>query len=79
VAAAIAAAAGAPVAGAPYAPVRRGLLLTGADPLYLRRDADGTSHASNQALWWPPVKFAGHHLASFLVSAGRSVEPLIDR
>jgi hypothetical protein len=59
--------------------VLRGLLLTGGDPLYLRHDAHRGSVASHQALWWPPVKFAGHHLASFVVSGGTTHEPLVDR
>jgi len=75
---AIASAAGAPVKPRVYEPVLRGLLLTGEEPLYLRRDTTGRSRASHQALWWPPVKFPRTYLASYLVSAGRSTEPLVD-
>jgi sulfide:quinone oxidoreductase len=78
-AAAIAVAAGAPVRPMSYRPVLRGLLLTGGEPLYLRSDPADGSRASHQALWWPPVKFAGRHLASFLVSGGLFQEPLVDR
>ena len=52
-------------------------------PLYLRAElVQGRprhSVASREALWWPPVKLAAHHLASFLVSGGESHEPLVDR
>ena len=46
------------------------MLLTGAAPRYLRADVSGaagdTSTASDQALWWPPSKIAGHWLAPYL-------------
>jgi sulfide:quinone oxidoreductase len=72
--------AAAAIAGAPFdlPQVLRGLLLTGGEPLYLRRDAAG-SRASHQALWWPPVRFPGTYLASFLISAGLSTARLTDR
>jgi sulfide:quinone oxidoreductase len=92
-AATIAHAIGAPVEPRPFAPVLRGLLLTGGAPLYLRAELDakgarrGTGHrlageVSSQALWWPPGKVAGRYLAPYLATA-RPVslgdEPLVDR
>jgi sulfide:quinone oxidoreductase len=69
----IAATTGASVTPRPFAPVIRGLLLTGRAPLYLRSDGShGTSHrlahaaVSANALWWPPAKVAGRYLASLL-------------
>ena len=60
VAAAIAHAAGAPVAAEPFRPVLRGrLLLPGAAPRYLRTDMSGrsgdTSDVAAHPLWWPPA------------------------
>ncbi len=64
---AIAAAAGIDVTPRPFQPVLRGLLLTGAEPRYLRGDlAAETSHASPEPLWWPPAKIVGRYLAPFL-------------
>jgi sulfide:quinone oxidoreductase len=65
---AIAAAAGAPVAATEFRPVLRGLLLTGAEPRYLRGDAapDVGGSVSPEPLWWPPAKVAGRYLAPFL-------------
>ena len=64
---AIAAAAGVDVTPRPFQPVLRGLLLTGAEPRYLRGDlAAETSHASPEPLWWPPAKIVGRYLAPFL-------------
>jgi sulfide:quinone oxidoreductase len=78
----------------PFAPVLRGLLLTGGAPLYLRAELDpegGRREArhrrlagavSSRALWWPPGKVAGLYLAPYL-STARPVslgdEPMIDR
>jgi hypothetical protein len=73
VAEAIAAALGADVTPRPFEPIVRGLLMTGREPLYLRSDgARGTAHrlaqaaVSSRALWWPPAKVAGRHLAPLL-------------
>jgi sulfide:quinone oxidoreductase len=67
VAAAIALDAGAQVEPMPYRPVLRGLLLTGFVPRYLRSDsATGSSEVNTEALWWPPAKIVGRHLAPFL-------------
>jgi sulfide:quinone oxidoreductase len=64
----IAAAAGANVVPRPYQPVLRGMLLTGSEVRYLRHEPSGTSNASDEALWWPPHKVAGRHLAHYLAS-----------
>jgi len=67
---AIAAAAGVDVTPHPFRPILRGLLLTGAEPRYLRGDLAGgageTSRASSEPLWWPPAKIVGRYLAPFL-------------
>ena len=54
----------------PYEPTLQGVLLTGADPLYLRRDPHGPvrSEASSDPLWSPPHKVAGAHLGAYLES-----------
>ena len=62
----IAAAAGVSVPLQPYRPVLRGLLLTGGETRFLRRDPDGASEASDESLWWPPAKIAGRHLSPYL-------------
>jgi CBS domain-containing protein len=71
-AAAIAAAAGASVIPHRFQPVLRGLLLTGREPRYLRREVSAQPEhapvASYEPLWWPPAKIVGHHLAPFLAS-----------
>ena len=86
-AATIAQALGAAVETRPFAPVLRGLLLTGGAPLYLRAElgpkgtvrSAGTRHrrlageVSSRALWWPPGKVAGRYLAPYL-STARPVE-----
>jgi sulfide:quinone oxidoreductase len=66
---AIAAQAGADLTPRPFQPVLRGLLLTGTEPRYLRREltkGEETSWASPDPLWWPPAKIVGHYLAPFL-------------
>lgn len=65
VAEAIAAELGAISAPRPFRPVLRGLLLTGAEPRYLRAE-DSVSEVSFQPLWWPPSKIAGRYLAPYL-------------
>jgi sulfide:quinone oxidoreductase len=65
---AIAASAGAPVDPAPFRPILRTLLLTGASPLYLRHDpaVPERSVAAREPLWWPADKIVGRYLAPFL-------------
>jgi len=65
----IAASLGAGVRPRPFRPVLRGLLLTGREPLYLRRELTwdpGTAPVGSAPLWWPPSKIVGRHLAPFL-------------
>ena len=68
----IAAAAGADLEPQPFRPLLRGLLLTGGQPRYLRREITGgfgeTSFVAEEPLWWPPAKIVGHYLAPFLGS-----------
>jgi sulfide:quinone oxidoreductase len=53
----------------PFRPILRGLLLTGAEPRYLRAPATGeVSEVSFQPLWWPPGKIAGRHLTPYLAA-----------
>lgn len=68
-AASIAARAGATVRPTPFRPVLRGQLLTGIFPRYLYSEpGTPTSTISTEALWWPPAKIVGHHLAPFLAA-----------
>lgn len=73
-AAAMAAEAGANVTPKRFRPVLRGLLLTGRQPRYLRRELNAQPEhepvAAYAPLWWPPAKIVGHHLAPFLASLG---------
>ena len=79
----IAAELGARLVPKPFAPVLRGLLLTGGVPLYLRAELDLSGgrravrarplqpegEVSPRALWWPPGKVAGRYLAPYLATA----------
>jgi sulfide:quinone oxidoreductase len=68
---AIAVLAGATLLPCPFRPVLRGLLLTGADPAYLRHDpadAGASDWASTAPIWWPPSKIVGRRLTNFLAS-----------
>jgi sulfide:quinone oxidoreductase len=73
VAEAIAAEAGAAIKPHAFEPVVRGLLLTGGLPRYLRRELHGscsdTGVITGEALWWPPSKIVGRHLAPLLAAA----------
>lgn len=73
---AIAAACGAEIEPQPFRPVLRGLLLTGRAPRYLRRELSGEPErgpiAAGEALWWPPAKIVGRHLAPFLAELAGS-------
>ena len=95
VAEAIAARAGALVTPEPFRPIIRGLVMTGAEPLYLRAEPGSASgpgtplavvpsafDESDRPLWWPPAKLAGRYLAPYLATARptRSAEAtLVDR
>jgi sulfide:quinone oxidoreductase len=65
---AIAAEAGARIEPRPFRPILRGLLLTGREPRFLRRDVGlgATGAATTEPLWWPPAKLVGRRLAPFL-------------
>src|SRR5262249_45701758 len=69
---AIAAAVGADVEPRRFRPVLRGLLLTGREPRFLRRelsiDPGQEPLATVDSLWWPPAKIVGRHLGPFLAS-----------
>jgi len=68
---AIAVLAGASLVPRPFRPILRGLLLTGAEPQYLRRDLSGGEEpdwASSSPIWWPPTKIVGRRLAPFLAA-----------
>jgi sulfide:quinone oxidoreductase len=70
-AAAIAAAAGAEIDPEPFTPVLRGMLLTGAEPRYLRHDLTrpgAESETAERALWWPPAKVAARSLSPYLAA-----------
>ncbi len=68
----IAANAGGDVEPEPFRPVVHGLLLTGREPQFLRRELGGeVEHepvATYEPLWWPPAKIVGRYLGPFLAS-----------
>lgn len=76
---AIAAAAGVDLTPQPFRPVLRGLLLTGKEPRYLRREIRGDPaqepEASTEPLWWPPSKIVGRYLAPYLASVAGVESP----
>jgi sulfide:quinone oxidoreductase len=75
-ASAIAAAAGADVQPVPFAPVLRGLLLTGGPPRFLRSEGGGAEATVGvDALWWPPAKIVGRYLAPYLAARAGIREP----
>jgi sulfide:quinone oxidoreductase len=86
----IAAEAGAPVTPRPCRHILRGVVLTGEEPLFLRRDLDDPSAVvrplrgappgvSRVQLWWPSGKIAGRYLTGFLAAGGVPGERLTDR
>jgi sulfide:quinone oxidoreductase len=78
----IAAQAGADVEPQPFRPVVHGLLLTGSEPRFLRRELHGTGEnepvATSEALWWPPAKIAGRYLGPFLATLVGTSEPHVE-
>jgi sulfide:quinone oxidoreductase len=65
----IAARAGGVTALTSQSPVLRGLLLTGGQAQFLRRelsDVHGEGDTAAHALWWPPSKIAGRYLSPYL-------------
>jgi sulfide:quinone oxidoreductase len=66
----IAARAGGVTAVTSQSPVLRGLLLTGGQSQFLRRelnDVQGEGDAAAHALWWPPSKISGRYLSPYLL------------
>jgi sulfide:quinone oxidoreductase len=63
-------------------PLLRAVLLTGAEPLYLRATVAGgesvASSASRHCPWWPPHKIAARHLAPYLADR-EETDPSIAR
>jgi sulfide:quinone oxidoreductase len=53
---------------APFRPLLQGLLLTGADPLYIRAEPGGATTTTTEPLWSPPVKIVGRYLTPFLAA-----------
>jgi sulfide:quinone oxidoreductase len=57
-----------------FAPMLRGMLLTGVAPVYLRAALTGSEskngHVAANALWWPPTKIAGRYLGPYLAHLG---------
>jgi sulfide:quinone oxidoreductase len=78
----IAARAGAGVEPEPFRPVLRGVLLTGRGRRWIRRDletAGDHGEAQRRALWWPPTKVAGAHLAPYLAMHAHGRLPADER
>ncbi len=74
---AIAAALGEPIEPQPFDPVLRGRLLTDHDPInMLHTDPGGSApgEAGADALWWPPHKVSGRHLAPWM-AGGAAGDP----
>ncbi len=56
-----------------FQPTLRGILFTGRAPRFLRAAVGNrisSSAESTAALWWPPAKVAGRHLAPYLAKLG---------
>lgn len=73
---AIAAIAGAEIEPQPFRPILRGLVLTGAAPLYARAEliaAGDPFAAGTDALWWPPGKSVGRDLAPYLAERSGAI------
>lgn len=74
----IATAVGVNVEPEPFRPVLRGMLLTGEQPLYLRRPmhiGPKLPAMQHEPLWWPPHKIVGRHLAPYLATDLAHAEP----
>ena len=53
---------------APFHPVLQGMLLTGADPLYIRAELGVAATVTTEPLWSPPAKIVGRYLTPFLAA-----------
>lgn len=74
----VAARLGVPIDPAPFHPVLRGQLITGAESLNLQHDltgGHGEGAASLDYLWWPPHKVSGRYLAAWLAHETPRLEP----
>jgi sulfide:quinone oxidoreductase len=74
----IAARAGGVTALTSQSPVLRGMLLTGGQAQFLRRevsDVRGKGDAAAHPLWWPPTKIAGRYLSPYLL--GREEDEIL--
>ena len=75
----IAAGLGAGVTPTPFAPVLRGMLLTGVSPTYMRAAIGAQPSDPGQLaatpLWWPATKIAGRHLGPYLARTGSERSP----
>lgn len=73
---AIAALAGAPLTPQPFDPVIRGMLLTGAEPMYITAHVTGghgfSSELTDAPTWSPPSKIAAKYLAPYLDAQDRA-------
>jgi sulfide:quinone oxidoreductase len=71
------------VESTPFEPVLRGILVANFSPWYLRRRLNGIDggQVSQRALWSPPSKITGQHLAPFLdrLAAEAGADPLLTR
>jgi sulfide:quinone oxidoreductase len=77
-AASIAGHAGADVSPEPFAPVLRGVLLTGRGRRWIRRSLEAAGdpgETQRRALWWPPTKVAGRRLAPYLAMRAHGSPP----
>jgi sulfide:quinone oxidoreductase len=64
---AVLAALGLPIVPRPFEPMLNGVLYTDREPAYLRARLDGRgTEPRPYAMWWPPSKIAGRHLAPYL-------------
>ena len=65
------AALGVPLVPRPFEPVLKGVLYTDDEPAYLQAPVEGRgSQPRPYAMWWPPSKIAGRHLAPYLAIRG---------
>ena len=65
------AALGVPLVPRPFEPVLKGVLYTDGEPAYLQAPVEGRgSEPRPYAMWWPPSKIAGRHLAPYLAIRG---------
>ena len=61
------AALGVPIVPRPFEPVLEGVLYTDREPVHLGATQDGQAAVPRAyAVWWPPSKIAGRHLAPYL-------------